>query len=331
MNNEVGSSADNQGDGFLGVIWRRKFLIILPILAGIGIAYRYSASIPSSYRASAKLIIETDRPIIFAGEEGLSVSPIPGPRVIAAQVRGDEILSVAAQDATLQGVPGYPMDDVAAQMNLLRSKVKFEAETDARDSRSQLVFRLHYDSENPELCTAAVNAVSNALSTFYAKQRMSSLDEIENLVTVAKDNLLPELREFESAYQEFRKDSPLMWNASGATVNPHRELLFELQEQRMRLDEEYRNLQISYDASYDAIRKIGEDSQDWLAALALVNQLSVSTKELMPAKANPPEKDPQADETLSEITVEKTLIPLLVERGADAGTVWARSPDVDVA
>ena len=278
------------------------------MLIGIGVAYRYSATIPSTYRASAKLIIETDRPVVLASNDGFSVSPIPGPRVIAAQLRGDEILSVAAQDATLQGVSNIPSDAQREQINKLRAHVRFESETDARDSRSQAVFKVHYDSENPDLCIAAVNAVSKAFSTFYEEQRENSLTEVARLVTSAKDRLLPDLQRLEEDYHNFRAKAPLLWSASGDTVNPHREMLFQLQEQRLKLDEERRALV----ASYNTIKKTWEETRDPTLVLALINQLSVSTEQIAPPTSG--ELAKEADETLAAISVEKSLIPLIVEQ-----------------
>src|SRR5262249_13110675 len=62
-----------------------------------------------------------------------------------------------------------------------------------------------------EECSSVLNAVINSYKDFLDDTYRNASDDTVKLITQARDVLQKELAEKESAYLEFRKESPLLW------------------------------------------------------------------------------------------------------------------------
>lgn len=311
-------------------LWRYRYALILPTLLGILLGGAYFTTLPNIYRSTARLIVESESPWTPGHESLEAVRTIPPAEMLLMQLRSEQVLDYAAKHPL--------MADAAAKMDLgqlrsvLSSGVGFQNAMQTSHSDRVVPFFLNFDDQDPQLTVNAVTALSDGLQKFFEERSETSIAELKKLITTAKDKLLPELNSLEAEYRTFRENSELSWDKTGAMINPYREKQLSLQSRRLELEDDQRELT----TKMTAIESTVKSSNDPLVVMEVVQQLLgqelFAAKELMSepservAGISPVGRD--EDLMLAKLTIERTLLPLEIERQQFASQFGTGHPSV---
>lgn len=320
----VGPPATHHDSGeLLAAIWRYRWAVIVPAILGAVIGYVRFLKTPETYRSTTRLIVESDRAAILHTMTGDVIGGVPGIELVSSQLFSDRVGEMAFNSPEIQPFHERFDHDLSAFIGVAQRSLKLDSEvTDLRSGQS-LVFLMHFESEDRELCQSAVKAYSAALQQHFNERQKSSRTELIRLITVAIEQIDPKMRELEQEYREFRKTAPLAWDANGDAINPHRERQLFLVERRSELVEQLRQKEIET-ASIEAIV---EDSKDAFLALEVVGQiLDVSIS--IPDSESMRESLREGDVELAEIELDQQLVPLIIERNKYAAQFGDSHPTV---
>jgi succinoglycan biosynthesis transport protein ExoP len=217
---------------------------------------------------------------------------------------------------------------------VLAGGVQFQdAMTKSRSDRV-LAFFLHFDSEDPVFAVHAVSAISDGLQHFFAERSETSVSELKQLITTAKDKLMPELNALEAEYRKFQENTELTFDKSGEMVNPYREKQLALQGRRLSIEDDMRDLT----TKLSAIQSTMQSSTDPMLVMEVVHQLLgeelFAVRKLVETETGfengtrmaPMKRD--EDLSLAKLTIERTLLPMEVERQQFASSFGTGHPSV---
>ena len=326
---------DPVADGFEGQInwaaalWRYRFALILPALLGLALGGAYFTTRPNLYRSTARIVVESDKPWLPDSDKEGVASLVPPSELLLMQLRSEQVLDHASRHPLLADVAANA--DLNGLRFLLSDGVQFEDAMQKSRSDRALAFFLHFDHEDPQFAVNAVIAMSDGLQNFFAKKSETSIAELKKLITTAKDKLLPELNTLESEYRVFREKSELAWDQNGVMINPYREKQLALQSRRLSLEDDHRDLS----TKLTAINRTIQATRDPLLAMEVIQQLLgeelFAARKLLEAEDRlPGNQNATRDEDLSlaGLTIERTLMPLEVERQQFASQFGNGHPSV---
>jgi succinoglycan biosynthesis transport protein ExoP len=319
--------AEGQID-WASALWRYRFALLLPALLGLALGGAFFTTRPNIYRSTARLVVESDRPWTPDAGATEAANAVPPAELLLMQLRSQQVIDYAVKHPL--------MADAMAKMSpgqlagVLSAGVAFQdAMTKSRSDRA-LAFFLHFEDQDPQFAINAVTVLSDGLQNFFAERSETSVAELKRLITTAKDKLLPELNALEQEYRVFRENSELSWDQSGEMINPYREKQLALQTRRLSLEDEQRDLSTKLAAITNTI----ESTQDPLLVMEVVQQLLgeelFAVRQLLNTEESRPALNTNRDEDLSlaKLTVERTLLPLEVERQQFASQFGAGHPSV---
>lgn len=207
---QAGSNVD-----IWGMLSRRKWIIILGVICGLGVGYLQFTKSESVFTSSAKLLVELTNHNM----------PIDG-----VMVNG-----------------GAKSDHIINDLEILKSSVFLTEAAKAKDmppfrgrfrpSRANdnpNVIVLTYTSKDRVECRVALQAIIDHYIEYVAESQRSESHKTMQLITDAKNTLDKELKERETAYQKFRESSNLIWGNESAT-NPYQNRLALIENERSRL------------------------------------------------------------------------------------------------
>ena len=315
---------------WMAALWRYRYAMILPIILGVACGGAYFTTQPNVYRSTARLVVESTKPWIPDASQVAPVSSVPSSELLLMQLRSEQVLEHVASHPLLaekaaQLTPGGLRGGLSGGVQFQNAMQKGSAGAE--------VFLLYFDSEDPQFAVNAVTALSDGLQHYFAERSETSVSELKRLITTAKDKLLPELNSLESEYREFRENSELSWDKSGEMINPYREKQLALQARRLTLEDDMRDLSTKMMAIQNTI----QSTKDPLLVMEVVQQLlgeelfavrQLLDTEASPATASPAISNRDEDLSLAKLTIERTLLPLEVERQQFASAFGTGHPSV---
>ncbi|GAA4455996.1 polysaccharide biosynthesis tyrosine autokinase [Novipirellula rosea] len=318
------SSAGGDSQDMLAALWRYRWAVLLPAIAGAVCGFLVYQRTPETFKASTRLMVESDRPAIMDTMTGDVIGGVPSIEILESQLFSDRVVKMAFEDEQL--APFRDRFENDSRVFLGSAHESLSIESDVRDLRNtqSLVAELSFMHTDPELCLASVMSFSDALQAYFQEKHKSSRGELLRLITVAIDQLHPKMSELESQYREFRRDAPLAWNSAGEAINPHRERQLFLVGQRSELIEKMRQKA----TELSAVKAIASDSNDPLVALNIIGQL-LDVKITLPDSATALANNLRdGDAQLAELELDQQLIPLMIERNKMANEFGASHPTV---
>ncbi len=305
--NEFGFGNETSTD-FLGVLWRYRWAVILPAVAGLIIGLLVYARTPQTFRSTTRLMLESDRPAILDNMTGSVLGGVPPIDIVKSQLYSDQVVGMAFDDPRMKPFRKHFDDSVGRFIGEVQESLALTPEVDDRSGQA-LVMLMHFDSKNPELCEATVKSFSDSLQTFLNERQKTSRGELIRLIDKAMEDLDPRLTRLEDEHRKFRSEVPLTFDSEGEAINPHRERQLYLLEKRSELFEQLREKQIML----KQVMELAERAKDPLVALNVISQmLGVSIDVDSAARVSQDMRD--ADPTLENIKVDEKLIPLIIER-----------------
>jgi len=311
-----------------GALWRYRYALLVPTLVGLALSAAFFTTRPNYYRSTARMVVESDRPTVLDANSGEVISGVPPAELLLMQLKSEQVLNFAANHPLLA--------DAAATMNrfelleVLTLGIVFENALQATRSDRATAFLLHFDYTDPQFAANAVAALSAGLQNYFTERSETSVTELKRLITTAKDKLLPELNQIEAEYRAFRENTELTWDKNGAMINPYREKQLALQVRRLELEDQLRDL----GTKMQALRNTIESTQNPLLVVEVAKQLLgdeiSSVRNLLAEEKRSVTDRAMQDEdfSLNAISIERTLLPLEVEREQFAAQFGPGHPSV---
>jgi len=251
---------------------------------------------------------------------------VPSIEVIQSQLFSDQVLKTVYNDPKVAAFHETDFPEGFEQfvkMVVVDEMLRLEPEVTDLKTGSSIVTLLNFESTNPELCQNAVKAFSDALQDFYNKKFSGSRSELIKYMQVATERLHPKLEGLEKAYDDFRREAPLVWNSEGVALNPHRERQLELVKTRSELDERARSLA----THHAAINSIIKSTEDPRIAVSVISQLL--DRQLALPKSNTASVEIGEDDAiLGGLSVEQNLVPLIIQKNQLATELGESHPTV---
>lgn len=305
------ASQDPQhSETILTILWRFKWLLGAFVAIGTSIGYWVYKQKPTMYRATSQLLFKTDTPLTLDSSTGMIRGGMPSGTLMQSLITSDEIVRNAAKDLQQKSIPSLNGVEELKLVGMVRQGIRFQAITDAQDSRDRMIAALNFDGRDPEVCVAAVTAVSNSISLHFANERQTTLNQIQELISEADEKVVKRQNELEEKYHLFRETSNLQWNAENEAINPYRERQFQLQSLRLEQEQKLRELNSDYRLASNA----SESYKDPLLVAQIIGRLGGVVNSFENSNSGGPKTDPgTSDLTLQKYEVEKSLIPLQIK------------------
>ncbi len=322
--------SEEQIDGidWAAALWRYRYALVIPVVVGMALAAAFFTTQPNYYRSTARLVVESDRPTVLDTNSGEVISGVPPAELLLMQLQSEQVLDYAARAPLLA--------EAAAQMSMeelrdmLALGIVFENALHGTRSDRATAFLLHFDHTDPQFSVNAVASLSAGLQHFFTSRSETSMTELKRLITTAKDKLLPELNALEAEYRHFRESTDLTWDKTGIMINPYREKQLALQTRRLTLEDELREL----GTKMVALRRTIDETENPLLVVEVARQLLgdeiSSVRNLLAEEKRPVSERSMQEEdySLASMTMERTLLPLEIEREQFAAQFGAGHPSV---
>jgi polysaccharide biosynthesis transport protein len=306
----------------VAALWRYRWAALLPGMAGCLVGFLVYLQSPDVYRSTTRLLIESANPTAMDAVTGELYGGVPSLDVVQSEIYSDNLLKMAFESPEMEPYR-KEFSSMEEFVNVATESLVVEPEVmDVRSAQS-LVFLLHFESNNRDLCGAAVGSFSDSLQTYYNKQKMNSRGEFINVIQNAMESLHPRMIEQEERYRAFRRDAALAWDSNGQAINPHRERQLFLVERRSELLEQQRKAEIELTSIHEIAAKSNSDPQ---LALNVIGQLLGKSFELPRQEVTRSIRE--ADDKLSELEFDQSLVPLIIERNKYEAQYGANHPTV---
>jgi capsular exopolysaccharide synthesis family protein len=303
----------------LGVMWRRKGILFFFLACGLGVGGWYFTQEPETYSSTALVEVYRESAPTSTGSAVEEVTELaPTVVFIDAEVKSDAVLRSAAEIGQLSSFPGMPSDPNAI-VGALRVGLKISPpfETGSESKERSLVL-ISFESNNPTLCTAAVNSVVQAYEEYVNGRHRKSIDAVVGFFKEAKTSILPQLNELEAEYTDFRGTAPLEWTANGEAINPFRTDVLKMEESIDELAAESRKLD-------NKLKLIEESSKAQTSAIVLLKEVQYLLDDVSDVSAL---EDALVEGTDAEIEIQQKLVPLLIQRDLYSSQLGESHPAV---
>lgn len=308
---------DDSAD-ILAAVWRYRWAVILPAIAGLIIGFIFYVQTPETFQSTTRLMVESDRPPVLDAMTGDLYGGVPAIEIVESQLFSDDVCSRAffhpeMEESRIQlfgGTPGKRDGRVHEFTGLSQQSLKLESElTDARSGQA-FVALLHFKHQNRDLCEAAVKAFSESLQQYFNQRQNDSRKDLVGLIEDATEKLHPKLLTLEDQYRSFRqKNAELSWASDGSAVNPHRQRQLLLVEKLSTLTDELRSAEIEL----ESVESITSGAiTDPLLALNIIGQLWDKTF-VLPTVQQFRDDLRQGDNQLAQIELDQQLLPLMID------------------
>lgn len=205
------------GINLLAATWRHKWIAILLTVVGGGLGYLYFLQCPPVFQSSGQmLIVKKDVSIPVQGLEGSRSTyndPMPMHTTVLAS---PTVIARAVEKFNLATLPSLRDSDNPTL------KIVGGLGVESKSTGGTLVTLTYRGSESKD-CAAIVDALMKTYQEFVGETYQNFSDETIKLITEAKDVLLKQLTEKETAYREFRQQAPLLWRGDqGSNIHEAR-------------------------------------------------------------------------------------------------------------
>ena len=217
-----------------GLVLRRKGLMAFGLGLGLALACLYYFQATPIYESEVQILVmqkdpnlptqgerryDTQRPAMYEDLLSTHVQLLRSPRVVNYAVEKHQLGSlptVAEQIKQEKDPAEYIIEEL---------QVSKGGEGRAKDAH---VLRATFRGPSAEDCAVILSAVVESYQDFLGETFQDTSKEAMDLISRAKTELGEELQEKETAYQEFREQSPLLWKGEESS-NVHQQRLAEIE------------------------------------------------------------------------------------------------------
>ena len=216
--------------GFAGVLGRHKLLFLLGVLLGGGVCAGLYAITPKVFVSNSQLLITKKRPEGFAVDTRDAIDDFVGTH--QGLLKSPLLVERAIRAGSLDARPALHEEGRELSETILRN-LSVSRQRDSMGLGTSIL-ALSYRAADPADASAVLDALIKAYQKTIAEVYAHTTDDVRDMFERARTDLSRELLEKETAYQAFRKNSPLLWKGKDG-VNPHQERLANLETKRSAL------------------------------------------------------------------------------------------------
>ncbi|MFC1577183.1 XrtA system polysaccharide chain length determinant [Candidatus Omnitrophota bacterium] len=184
---------------YVEIFFRRKWLMIVPVLLATGIAVAYSFTIPPKYRSSAIILVEEEKvsnPLI----SGLAISSSVQGRLatIVKVLLSRPVLDKVIAELNLSH-PGLLSTEYEALVVTIRNSI-------AVHLLSMDILKVSCEHKDPVACQKIVNSVTNLFIKYNLELQMKETDAGIQFLNHQKEIYEKKLEESEKALRDFKEE-----------------------------------------------------------------------------------------------------------------------------
>ena len=230
--------------GIWGMILRRKWLIVLGVIVGLGFGYLQYSRIKPVYQSSAQLLLVTSQ--TEAPVQGVQSQQQLDLNTQTYLIRSPSVISKAVEIGELERLPSFA--------NKAHAMGSIGGGLAVYQIRNTSMLNLSYTGANPQDCQKVLQAVMQAYDEFLIETYRNNTQESIDLFNRVRKELDNQLSETRNEYEKFRKDTPLLWTDDKG-VNIHIARLQNIEQARSRILVEQAQLKSQIDAINRALEK----------------------------------------------------------------------------
>ena len=252
-NNEVQTSgslteanfAHETGVDVWGILRRRKWIVMLGTMLGLGLGYIYLLQASPVYESVGQVLIEERKPptIPIAGFDqhyGFASAEAKHAHLLMSPT----ILTMAYADYGLSKLPAFA-DESKALINL-RENLDVQLVEEGTN-----ILNVGFRGGNPDDTQHVVNAVLDAYKQFLTITYKKEGNDTRSLISEARDDLWRKIEQYNQDYREFKKNTPLLIHGEDA-INIHQERQLRYEQERIQLKKQLAEVQARVTAVQDA-------------------------------------------------------------------------------
>jgi capsular exopolysaccharide synthesis family protein len=244
-------SSDNDFDMW-GMLWRRKWIVAASTTLSLILGCLYFLQAQPVYQSTARVLIERKQPAIPIGTAQESAwtarqyflaDALKHPIIL----QSPQIIVSAYEERKLNQLVSLKESEYPLQTILENLKVGAEIE-------GLGVYNISFDGTNKQDTAKVVKAIIDTYRDFLQATHHTVGLETRDLIVRGKDELARALTKKEQAYNEFRRNAPLMWK-DGTGMNLHQERQAAIETQRSVILLKKSELESRLDSVQSAIRR----------------------------------------------------------------------------
>ena len=219
---------------YFGMLWRRKWLLLLGAMVGVGLGYLYYTKQPPVYQSSAELQITNPAAKKNMPVQGLEFQANPLADEIRV-IRSELVLTKAAELGELtklKSFAGLGKEQIAAVLS--NSSALKIAPTNGKMAWGSTVVTVAYSCGDPKDARNVVQAVVEAYEEYLRSSQRDVGEETLAYIDDARGEVLEKLEALEKDYDIFKHGTPLI-SRDGTRKSVHREHADGLLEQKKEL------------------------------------------------------------------------------------------------
>ena len=217
----------------LQIGWRHKTLIALGVIVGLVLGSFYFTQKKPVYSSTAQVLVTKKRPDTVP-VSGIDINPAFYEDYLTthqAIIRSPVLIGQAVKKQGLQALQCFTdKGDPTAQ---IRQALVVAKEKEA-GSASSNILEFTFKSTNPADCQVVLDAVIDSYKEFLDTTYGNVSADTVKLITQAAHDLRVDMTKQQAAYQDFRKQSPLMWKGKEG-INFSQEEMINIQMKRSQL------------------------------------------------------------------------------------------------
>ncbi|MFG0332238.1 MAG: GumC family protein, partial [Maioricimonas sp. JB049] len=286
---ELPSREAESASGFniFQAMWNHWLLLMVCVTIGGGLGYLHFQQTDSVYASSARIRLIQSSPVIGLeglGDVGRSRDPLDTHAVL---IRSPIIVQRAIQTHNLDELLGPGAEHViTAGLSV------------SRNDQSEEILDLSFSCGDAHLCQKVLRSLMAAYVDYLGDSQQSSAQRTLQLITQAKDELLNDLLEKETAYEAFRNEASLLWSGDEAT-NVHTQRLADIESRRSQAILE----RTMVESRLESLRSLVEQGKSREAILLMIDQFA-SDEEAIDGEPRPTTLAQQ----VGPLVVEKALL-----------------------
>jgi uncharacterized protein involved in exopolysaccharide biosynthesis len=241
---------------YLSLLRRRLpiFLLILVAVAGIGTLVTYA--LPSVYRATAKILVESPQIPTDLARSTVPTGAVEQFQIIQEDVLSRQNLVALAQRFKVYGANRPPSDaDIAADMQARITVEPLRVDVSGGDAAT--IYQISFDASDPNLAAAVTNDLVDMILRKDIELRTSRADDTVKFFTREVARLDAGIKDLDDQIVQYRNAH---LNALGDSLDYRRNQLSALQQRQLLLAQEQATLQARQTALQSRRFVVGDTS-----------------------------------------------------------------------
>ncbi|MDG2383985.1 MAG: polysaccharide biosynthesis tyrosine autokinase [Pirellulaceae bacterium] len=246
QSNEVENVPAEQGIDVVGILLRRKWIIIMMMMLGVGLGYIYLLQASPVYESLSQVLIEDKKP------PSIALSGIDN-QFMNASAEAKHAIMIQSPRILLQAFDGYSLGNLTTFSESDDPMLKLTSNLDVQLVQDGTnVLSIGFRGANPEDTQAVLTAILTTYQTFLQETYRDTGRETRELIVTAKDDLMRKWQTLEGDYGEFKVSTPLMYKGEVA-INMHSERQADYEAERVLLQKQLAALSAQINAVESAI------------------------------------------------------------------------------